>query len=44
MLVEGKNRVRVCEAGGEPPPGFVPVAPTLEDAYLLMMRPTPTAV
>jgi ABC-type multidrug transport system ATPase subunit len=38
MLVEGKNRVRVYEAGGECPPGFVPVAPTLEDAYLLMMH------
>jgi ABC-type multidrug transport system ATPase subunit len=36
MLVEGKNRVRVYEPGGEAPPGFVPVAPTLEDAYLLM--------
>jgi ABC-type multidrug transport system ATPase subunit len=40
VLVEGKNRVRVYEAGGEAPPGFVPVAPTLEDAYLLMMHST----
>jgi ABC-type multidrug transport system ATPase subunit len=38
MLVEGKNRVRVYEDGAEAPLGFVPVAPTLEDAYLLMMR------
>jgi ABC-2 type transport system ATP-binding protein len=44
VLVEGKNRVRVYEAGGEAPPGFVPTEPTLEDAYLLMMRSTPTAV
>jgi ABC-2 type transport system ATP-binding protein len=38
VLVEGKNRVRVFEADGEAPPGFVPVAPTLEDAYLLLMH------
>jgi ABC-type multidrug transport system ATPase subunit len=44
MLVEGKNRVRVYEPGGEAPPGFVPVAPTLEDAYLLMTHSTPTPV
>jgi ABC-type multidrug transport system ATPase subunit len=44
MLVEGKNRVRVYEDGAEAPPGFVPVAPTLEDAYLLMMRQATAAV
>jgi len=44
MLVEGKNRVRVYEPGGEAPPGFVPAAPTLEDAYLLMTHSTPTSV
>src|SRR5262249_19408651 len=37
-LVEGHNRVRVYEPDGAPPPGFVPVAPTLEDAYLVLMR------
>ena len=38
-LVEGRNRVRVHEPSGEPPPGhFQGVAPTLEDAYLVLMR------
>jgi ABC-type multidrug transport system ATPase subunit len=38
FLVEGKNRVRVHEPEGLPPEGFVPVTPTLEDAYLLLIR------
>jgi ABC-2 type transport system ATP-binding protein len=38
ILVEGKNRVRVYEPEGRPPAGFSPVPPTLEDAYLVMMR------
>jgi ABC-type multidrug transport system ATPase subunit len=38
VLVEGKNRVRVYEVHGQTPPGFAAVAPTLEDAYLLMTR------
>jgi len=38
ILVEGRNRVRVYEPGGTPPPEFEPVAPTLEDAYLVLMR------
>ncbi|HEV8059945.1 MAG TPA: ABC transporter ATP-binding protein [Gemmataceae bacterium] len=38
ILSEGKNRVRVYEASGDTPPGFVPVQTTLEDAYLVMMR------
>ena len=38
VLVEGANRVRIHETDGEAPEGFEPVAPTLEDAYLLMMR------
>jgi hypothetical protein len=38
ILVEGKNRVRVHETSGKPPSGFIPVQPTLEDAYLVMMR------
>ncbi len=37
-LVEGRNRVRVHEPDGEPRPGFVRVAPTLEDAYLVLMK------
>ena len=37
-LVEGRNRVRVYDPDGNPPPGFVPVAGTLEDAYLVLMR------
>jgi ABC-type multidrug transport system ATPase subunit len=45
VLVEGKNRVRVYETEAHPPAGFVPVQPTLEDAYLVTMRaelPVPT--
>ena len=38
ILVEGRNRVRVFEPRNDPPPGFVPVPPTLEDAYLILMR------
>ncbi len=38
LLVEGENRVRIQEPSGKAPPRFEPVAPTLEDAYLLMMR------
>ncbi|HEV3122552.1 MAG TPA: hypothetical protein VGY53_11645, partial [Isosphaeraceae bacterium] len=37
-LVEGRNRVRVYEPEGSPPAGFAPVVPTLEDAYLVLMR------
>ncbi len=38
MLVEGRQRVRIFEPEGSPPPGFARVAATLEDAYLVMMR------
>jgi len=38
ILVEGKHRVRVYEPEGAPPSGFEPVSPTLEDAYLVMVR------
>ena len=38
ILVEGKNLVRVYEADGRPPQGFVPVEPNLEDAYFVLMR------
>jgi ABC-2 type transport system ATP-binding protein len=38
ILVEGRNQVRVYEADGRPPAGFVPVEPNLEDAYFVLMR------
>ena len=39
ILVEGRNRVRISvEDTSTVPNGFVPVQPTLEDAYLLMMN------
>jgi ABC-2 type transport system ATP-binding protein len=38
ILVEGRNRVRVHAPDHRPPTGFEPVQPTLEDAYLVMMR------
>jgi ABC-type multidrug transport system ATPase subunit len=38
FLVEGRNRVRIYDPQGKPPPGFAPEAPTLEDAYLVLMR------
>ena len=38
VLVEGKNRVRVYEPEGRAPAGFLPATPTLEDAYLVLMR------
>jgi ABC-2 type transport system ATP-binding protein len=37
LLVEGRNHVRIQEPSSAAPPGFEPSAPTLEDAYLLMM-------
>ena len=36
MLVEGRLRVRIHAKPGEMPPGFAPVRPTLEDAYLVL--------
>jgi ABC-2 type transport system ATP-binding protein len=38
VLVEGDHRVRIHVPAGEAPPGFQPVAATLEDAYLLRMH------
>ena len=38
ILVEGRHRVRVYAPAGDPPAGFEPVTPTLEDAYLVLMR------
>jgi len=37
-LVEGRNRVRLHLPQGAPPPGFTSVPPTLEDAYLVLIR------
>ena len=37
-LVEGRHRVRVWAPAGGAPPAFERVAPTLEDAYLVLMR------
>jgi ABC-type multidrug transport system ATPase subunit len=43
-LVEGRNLVRLYEPQGDAPPGFERVPPTLEDAYLVLMRePSRTA-
>jgi ABC-2 type transport system ATP-binding protein len=38
LLVEGRHRVRVYSPDGDVPGGFAKVAPTLEDAYLVLMR------
>jgi ABC-type multidrug transport system ATPase subunit len=38
LLVEGRHRVRVFAPGGGAPAGFERVAPSLEDAYLVLMR------
>jgi ABC-type multidrug transport system ATPase subunit len=45
VLVEGRHRVRVHAPSGTAPTGFEAVTPTLEDAYLVMMRegPPPSA-
>ncbi|TAJ23287.1 MAG: ABC transporter ATP-binding protein [Planctomycetota bacterium] len=40
ILFEGKNRVRIYVDQDDPPAGFDCVDPTLEDAYLLLMRST----
>jgi ABC-2 type transport system ATP-binding protein len=37
-LFEGRNRVRVYQPEGEPPPGFAPATPTLEDSYLVLIK------
>ena len=38
ILFEGRNKARLFAVDGTPPPGAEAVAPTLEDAYLLLMR------
>jgi ABC-2 type transport system ATP-binding protein len=38
LLVEGRHRVRLYEPDGGPPAGFEAVEPSLEDAYLVLMR------
>src|SRR6185436_13867597 len=38
ILVEGRHRVRIYAPDGDRPAGFDPATPTLEDAYLVLMR------
>jgi ABC-2 type transport system ATP-binding protein len=38
LISEGRNRLRIHAPQQDPPPGFREVQPTLEDAYLVMMR------
>jgi ABC-type multidrug transport system ATPase subunit len=38
LLVEGRHRVRLYEPEGAAPVGFETVEPSLEDAYLVLMR------
>jgi len=38
LLVEGRHRVRLYEPEGRAPAGFEAVEPSLEDAYLVLMR------
>jgi ABC-type multidrug transport system ATPase subunit len=38
LLVEGRHRVRLYEPGGSAPEGCEAVEPSLEDAYLVLMR------
>jgi ABC-2 type transport system ATP-binding protein len=42
-LVEGTHHVRIHRPSGEPPPGFGATAPSLEDAYLLLVRESAVA-
>ena len=42
ILVEGRHRVRVYAPRRDPPAGFDPVTPTLEDAYLMLMQSAET--
>ena len=44
LLVEGRNRVRIYAPERDAPAGFEPVQPSLEDAYLVLMRPAREAV
>jgi len=38
LVVEGRHRVRAFVPAGDPPAGFEPASPSLEDAYLVLMR------
>lgn len=38
ILFEGRNRVRIFDPEGQPPEGFSPALPTMEDAYFMLMR------
>ena len=37
ILVEGRNRVRIRVVEGDPPGGFSPAEPTMEDAYMTLV-------
>jgi len=43
VLFEGRNRARIYVPDGQVPSGFDPVSPTLEDAYLVLMREEPSS-
>jgi ABC-2 type transport system ATP-binding protein len=38
ILFEGRNRVRIFDPEDNPPEGFTPAVPTMEDAYFMLMR------
>jgi ABC-type multidrug transport system ATPase subunit len=38
LLYDGRQRVRVYQPDGDPPAGFAPATPTLEDAYFVLMQ------
>jgi ABC-type multidrug transport system ATPase subunit len=44
LLVEGRHRVRIFAPNGDAPAGFERVEPSLEDAYLVLMRTELAAV
>ncbi len=41
VLFEGTNRVRIYAPEEDPPEGFAPAEPTLEDAYFVLMQSVP---
>ena len=38
ILVEGRHQLRLFEPEGDAPAGFLPVEPSLEDAYFVLTR------